>query len=81
MINWFLSPIGMIIAGVIALTAAGGGLYLKARSDGNAACVARNAAQTKKAIDYVTKLRQRIVRGSSDVPDSELLNDDGYRRD
>ena len=81
MITWLLSPFGLIVAGIIGITAVGGGIYLKARADGDAACVARNEAQTKKAVEYVTKLRQRIVRGSSDVPDSELLNDDGYRRD
>lgn len=63
------------LAGVLAL----GGLYVKGRVDGNAACIAKQQAQMNRMENYVKQVRERIERNEPLDPD--LLRADPFKRD
>lgn len=62
------------LAGVLAL----GGLYIKGRVDGNAACIAKQQAQMAKMEKYVRDIRSRIEQN---IPlDENILRSDPFER-
>lgn len=56
-----------------------GGLYLKGRIDGNAACIAKQNQQMAKMEAYIKKVRDRIERN---LPlDDDILRTDPFERE
>lgn len=78
-IKWLASPIGRYV--LIALLAAGavGGLYVKGRSDGRAACIAEGERDVLDTIERADDARAAADRRNAD--DGRLRDDDTFRRD
>lgn len=63
------------LAGALAI----GGLYVKGRIDGTAACVVKQQAQMQKMETYVKQIRERIERNQPIGDD--ILKSDPFERD
>lgn len=62
------------LAGILAV----GGLYLKGRVDGTAACIGKQQAQMAKMETYVKQIRERIERNQPIGDD--ILRSDPFER-
>lgn len=77
---WAILGAGVLrwVIGGAAILMVIGGLYLKGRIDGNAACIARQQAQMDKMERYVRDVRSRIERN---IPlDDSILRSDPFQR-
>lgn len=75
---FFLAGVGRWIIGGLAGVLLIGGLYVKGRVDGNAACIAKQQAQMQRMEEYVKEIRSRIERN---IPlDDNILRTDPFER-
>lgn len=73
------SPLGRAIAILLAALALGGGIYLKGRSQGRAACIAEGEKDVLRTIERADDARAAADRRNAD--DGRLRDDDTFRRD
>ncbi|TCK31311.1 hypothetical protein EV667_1420 [Ancylobacter aquaticus] len=73
------SPLGRGAALVLAALALAGGIYLKGRTEGHAACVAEGERDVLDTIERANDARADADRRNAD--DGRLRDDDAFRRD
>lgn len=73
------SPLGRGVAVALAAMALAGGIYLKGRSEGRAACIAEGERDVLNTIERANDARAAADRHNAD--DSRLRDDDTFRRD
>ncbi|MCJ8143880.1 hypothetical protein MKI84_13225 [Ancylobacter sp. A5.8] len=73
------SPLGRAAALVLAVLAALGGLYLKGRMEGRAACLAEGERDVLETISRAE--RARAGAAERDADPGRLREDDSFRRD
>ena len=73
------SPLGRGAALLLAALALAGGIYLKGRSEGRAACIAQGERDVLDTIARANGARADADRSNAD--DGRLRDDDTFRRD
>lgn len=73
------SPLGRSAAFILAALALAGGIYLKGRLEGRAACVAEGERDVLSTIERAGRARADADRRNAD--DGRLRDDDAFRRD
>jgi len=73
------SPLGRGVAFALAAMALAGGIYLKGRSEGRAACIAEGEKDVLRTIERADDARAAADRRNAD--DGRLRDDDTFRRD
>ena len=73
------SPLGRAIAILLAALVLAGGIYLKGRSEGRAACIAEGEKNVLRTIERADDARAAADRRNAD--DGRLRDDDTFRRD
>lgn len=73
------SPLGRGAALILAALALAGGIYLKGRSEGRAACIAQGERDVLDTIERANDARAAADRRNAD--DGRLRDDDAFRRD
>lgn len=73
------SPLGRLAAGLVLAAALSGGLYLKGRGDGRAACIQQGERDVLETIERADRARAAAERRDAD--DGRLRDDDAFRRD
>ena len=76
---FIVTPIARWIAGGLIITTVIGGLYVKGRTDGKAACELRQQQQMAKVEKYVKEIRERIERRLPDDVDA-IMRPDTFQR-
>lgn len=71
------SALRWMLGGAVVIAAIGG-LYIKGRSDGNIACVAKQQSQMAKMEKYVRSIRDKIERNQPIGDD--ILRSDPFER-
>lgn len=77
-LQWFLSPVGKVVAIVVAVTVALGGVYVKGRIDGKAAYQAKLTREINTAIKKGDDAR---VDALKKFDANKEIEDDGFARD
>lgn len=73
------SPLGRAVAIILAALTLAGGIYLKGRSEGRAACIAEGEKDVLRTIERADDARDAADRRNAD--DGRLRDDDTFRRD
>lgn len=73
------SPIGRYLLVAFLAAVAVGGVYLKGRSEGRAACIAEGEKDVLRTIERADDARAAADRRNAD--DGRLRDDDTFRRD
>lgn len=73
------SPLSRGVAIALAAMALAGGIYLKGRSEGRAACIAEGERDVLNTIERANDARTAADRRNAD--DGRLRDDDTFRRD
>ena len=73
------SPLGRGAALLLAALALAGGIYLKGRSEGRAACIAQGERDVQDTIERANGARADADRRNAD--ERRLRDDDTFRRD
>ena len=73
------SPLGRGAALLLAALALAGGIYLKGRSEGRAACIAQGERDVLETIERADSARADADRRNAD--ERRLRDDDTFRRD
>lgn len=79
LVSLLASPLGRVAGLVLLAGVAAGGIYLKGRMEGRAACLAQGERDVLETIERAD--RARAAAGRRDADAGRLRDDDAFRRD